>query len=337
MTDEIELLRIVSELIPEPTTEAWARATAAIAAAKEADLAHQDTERYTADRLVPTGLSRRTARRRGGAPRRTMAVASAALAAAAVAAAAVALPGTSHHSGVPGPGQSSGPPAVDTAYLVHRVDGALSAAEPAEIARMTVTTSTVLGTSTAEEWSYGKRWRVMFSRAGKPVFDVGVGSSSVLTMVFYSSQTWLRKRGQVSPAAPKQHGCERVTTALSMLFFPGMPGADASPATVVSLLRTAISCGTLTVAGHQRVDGIDAIKLTSSRRSPVAETIWVDPATYLPVRLVVCHTASAPVYQRTANISWLHPTARNKAELTVPIPAGFRQVRFGTAVIQGSR
>jgi hypothetical protein len=254
-----------------------------------------------------------------------------------VVAAAVALPGTGHHSGVPGPGQSSGPPAVDIAYLVHRVDGALSAAEPAEIARMTVATSTILGTSTAEEWSYGKRWRVVFSRAGKPVFDVGVGTRSVLTMVFYAERTWLRKRGQVVPTVPKQRGCERVTAALSMLFSPGMPGSDESPATVVGLLRVAISCGTLTVAGHQRVDGIDAIKLTSSRRSPVAETIWVNPATYLPVRLVVRHAAGAPVYQRTADISWLQPTKRNLAKLTVPIPAGFHRIQFDAGIIQGSR
>jgi hypothetical protein len=32
------------------------------------------------------------------------------------------------------------------------------------------------------------------------------------------------------------------------------------------------------------------------------------------------------VLQRTADITWLKPTAQNLDKLTVPIPAGFRQV-----------
>jgi hypothetical protein len=40
----------------------------------------------------------------------------------------------------------------------------------------------------------------------------------------------------------------------------------------------------------------------------------------------------APVLQLTADISWLPPTARNLAMLSVPIPAGFRQVPLIRAI-----
>jgi hypothetical protein len=105
-------------------------------------------------------------------------------------------------------------------------------------------------------------------------------------------------------------------------------------------LRAAISCGSLAVAGRQRVDGIEAIELTSPPGSLISETIWASPGTYLPVR-VVLRSASAhhrlivdgyPVLQMTADISWLPPTAQNLAKLTVPIPAGFRHVPLAEAV-----
>jgi hypothetical protein len=120
-----------------------------------------------------------------------------------------------------------------------------------------------------------------------------------------------------------------------MLFQPGLPGpgspAGLLPSTVARALRAAVSCGTLTVTGRQHEDGTAAIELTSTRNSPISETIWVSPGTYLPVRVVV----SAPGRQgpwQTADITWLPPTAQNLARLPVPIPAEFRQVPLAQAV-----
>jgi hypothetical protein len=130
------------------------------------------------------------------------------------------------------------------------------------------------------------------------------------------------------PPGPRQ-------PAVPLLFQFGLPGvgfaatslfASSPPATVARDLRTAISCGALTVAGRQRVDGIEAIELTSRRISLISETIWVTPGTYLPVRVVVRSAPGAPGLRQTADITWLRPTAVNLARLTVPIPAGFRQV-----------
>ena len=82
------------------------------------------------------------------------------------------------------------------------------------------------------------------------------------------------------------------------------------------------------MAGQQRIDGTETIELTSRPGSLVPETIWVSPDTYLPVRV----TGRVATLQRTADVTWLQPTAQNLAELTVPIPSGFRQVPLSQTV-----
>jgi hypothetical protein len=333
------------------------------------DLLREGMERFTRDLRAPAGLTRRVARRR----RRRLALRSgvaAALTAAAVALVAVVVPGARDDS------------ANATAYVVKRVDGALSAAEPGEIAQVTVTTRTAMpdgttATTTGEEWSYGDRWRAIAnSPAGRPVYDEGSSAASLYTLVSYLKRTWARQRelgrafalsptpGSLVPRpsgwpmypglpasfAPKGRqvpgpgSCEPVVAALPLLFVPGLPRAHlslsaSSPAAVARALRAAISCGTLkAVAGRQRVDGIEAIELTSPPDTP-SETIWVSPGTYLPVRVVVrsaFHHAfivnRQTVLQLTADITWLPPTAQNLGKLTVPIPAGFRHVPLDEAV-----
>jgi hypothetical protein len=275
--------------------------------------------------------SRPAASWRRPAPR-AVGVAAAALIAGAVALAAVVLPA--------GRGGTTGHPA---AYVVKRVDSALIAADPGTIAQMTVitrsgATSGALA-ATAEEWSYGDRWRaVTYSAAGRLRYDEGSGTASVYTVVSYQARTWARHRGLGRPVAlaPGPRGCGPVIAALPSLFQPGLPGvgpsAGSPPATVARALRAAVSCGTLTVAGRERVDGIEAIELTSSPDSPIPETIWASPGTYLPVRVVIRPAPGQPGLWQTADITWLAATVQNLARLTVPIPAGFRQVPLAQAV-----
>jgi hypothetical protein len=101
---------------------------------------------------------------------------------------------------------------------------------------------------------------------------------------------------------------------------------------VATALRTAVSCGSLTVDGRQTVDGTQTIELKSRTGSLIPETIWVSPSTYLPVRAVV-GSALLPGVRQTANFTWLPPTAQNLARLTVPVPAGFREVSLSDAVV----
>ena len=287
-----------------------------------------------------------TARARGPAASPRLALGSAAGAAAVVAAGAVALvvvvvPGFGHG----GTDRS----AVDTAYVVQRVDNALSAAGPGTIAQMSVTTHGGAASggpavaATAEEWSYGGRWRsVAYSSAGDPVYDEGFSSSSGYTVVSYQTRTWARQQGSGGPAAlaPGSRGCVPVIATRPLLLQPGLPGglpaaglpAGWQPSTVARDLRAAISCGTLVVAGRQRVDGIEAIELTSRPDSPISETLWVSPGTYLPVRAVIRPFPGQPGPWQTADITWLGPSAQNLARLSVPIPAGYRQVPLAQVV-----
>jgi hypothetical protein len=285
---------------------------------------------------APAGAREPAAARRRLALLPVAAVA-AVLTAGAVLLAAIGMPGT-RRGGTEGP-------AVNTAYVVKRVDSALDAAGPVAIAEMTITTSSAATAggqtlaTTAKEWSYGDQWRaVTYSAAGQLVYDEGSSSASVYTVVSYQARTWARQPRLGGPAAlaPGARGCGPLVAALPLPFQPGLPvpgvAASSLPATVARALRAAVSCGALTATGRQRVDGIEAIELTSRQDSVIPETIWVSPGTYLPLRVVIDPAPGQPGPRQTADITWLPPTAQNLNKLAVPIPAGFRQVPLAQAV-----
>ncbi len=89
--------------------------------------------------------------------------------------------------------------------------------------------------------------------------------------------------------------------------------------------------GTRPIAGHQRVDGVNALKLVAvdaTARTP--DTIWVNPATYLPVRwLQTMSFVAAPggrAWTSRTDYQWLKPTRASLAQLKVRIPVGFTRV-----------
>jgi hypothetical protein len=296
------------------------------------DLLREGMERYTADLRAPARLTYEvTRRRRRRLVKRSLTGGAAALAAGAAAAVLVVAPRV----------EGTGVPAVDAAYVVKNVSSALSTAAPGTIAQMTITTSGGTGRAVnAEEWSNGDEWRsVTYSAPGHPIYDEGYGTASGYTLVSYPTKTWARQAGLGRPAAiaapATKGGCGPAVRAFPVLFRLGLPATSTSasslPTTVATTLRTAVACGSLSVAGHQTVDGTDTIKLKSRPDSPIAETIWVDPRTYLPVRAVV-GSGYSPAVQQTADFTWLPPTAQNLAKLAVPVPAGFREVSLPMAV-----
>jgi hypothetical protein len=293
-------------------------------------------------RVGMPGSGRAAARPSGNAasPRRQVlrsaAAVAAALTAGAVVLEATLVPDVAHNG--------TDRPTADTAFLEKRISSALSAADRGEIAQMTVTTrdATTSGAqteaTTAEEWSDGDQWRIVTnSPAGHLLYDEGSRASSVYSLVSYLTRTWARQPGLGHPSARQSgsQGCASTAAALPSLFQPRLPGSgrsDHSLLTVVGDLRAAVSCGTLAGAGRQRVDGIEAIELTSRLNSMISETIWVSPNTYLPVRVVIRPAHGKPGPLQTADITWLRPTAQNLARMTVPIPAGFRRVSLAKAV-----
>jgi hypothetical protein len=301
------------------------------------DLLREGMERFTADLRAPAGLTGQIARRRRlRLALRSMTGGVAVLAASGAALAVLVLPSIN----------GADRAAVDAAYVVKNVSSALTTAAPGTIAQMTVTTTGgPNGTTTAEEWSNGQQWRsVTYSSSGHPVYDEGYGTKSGYTLVSYPTKTWARQAGLGLPYAPfstappsGKPGCGKALGAFPVLFRLGLPGTSTSvgslPATVADALRTAVSCGSLTVSGHQTVDGTDTIKLTSRPGSLISETIWVDPSTYLPVRAAVRSAAGYSPVQQTADFTWLQPTAQNQAKLTVPVPGGFRKVPLFQAIV----
>jgi hypothetical protein len=89
------------------------------------------------------------------------------------------------------------------------------------------------------------------------------------------------------------------------------------------------------------LDGVEAIKLTVDFKFAAPQVIWVNPRTFLPMQTVshphiyVAATGTGvadkplrlvPVREQRTQFTWLSPTAASLAQLTPPIPPGFRHV-----------
>ena len=103
-------------------------------------------------------------------------------------------------------------------------------------------------------------------------------------------------------------------------------------------IRAALSCGHYRIAGQQRLGAARAIKLVSVKPDgPYSETLWVSPATYLPMRLTwhwLDRRAAGPG-TLTGDFRWLRPTAANLGSLRVTAPHGFRQEHSGGLPVPG--
>jgi len=135
------------------------------------------------------------------------------------------------------------------------------------------------------------------------------------TTINYSDRTWSRGT-QLTGLASGSPGtaCELVKAMTDPLL------AGKVFFTSPSFIHGALACGGLSVTGRTRVDGAAAIKLTGTwrlARRPI--TLYVSPATYLPIRIVIGGLRQ--------DYRWLAPTAANLAMLKVRIPPGFRRVK----------
>jgi hypothetical protein len=277
---------------------------------------------------VPPGLARRAWRNRR---RRIMTRATAAAGtAAAVAVALVAAVGPT--------GASRDVGTHTTAYIVRHAESALGTAVAAnDIMYLRATDGT------ATRWFYlgpggsSNRYET-FSAPGQPGMDIGVAAtpaSRTITWVFYRTKTWWRMEQAATPAPrpAAQKSCSaQIPVSLDVY---------ESPAVLVANIREALACGQLTNEGTQYVDGAAAIKLVSvhtiqapmrARATTVTVTtsLWVNPASYLPVRWAqdgkITGRKGMVVPSIDENVEWLSPASANLAQLTVPIPPGFTQV-----------
>jgi hypothetical protein len=285
----------------------------------------------TAGARVPPGLARRAWRNRR---RRITTRAATAAGTAAVVAAAVAAAGTA--------GASRDTGTHTTAYVVRHAESALSEAVTANDIMYLRDTD-----GTQETWfssgPAGPASRTeIFSAPGQLIYDIGTNATTdTLTGVSYGTKTWERfdVRGYPGPPrpAPPPTSCGQVGQPASLTFVMFF-----TPATLAAGIREALACGQYSNEGTQYVDGVDAIKLVSvlswhwqAETFTITTTLWVDPASYLPVRWTQSlwrqsmKTTGHEVHSLGYDIQWLPPTSANLAQLTVPIPAGFRQASPG--------
>jgi hypothetical protein len=138
------------------------------------------------------------------------------------------------------------------------------------------------------------------------------------TTVNYSDRTWSRGT-QLTGLASASPGtaCELVKGMTDPLL------AGEVFFTSPSFIHAALVCGGLSVTGRMHVDGGTAIKLTGIQRlAKLPITLYVSPATYLPIRIVIGGLRQ--------DYQWLAPTAANLAMLKVNIPPRFRRVSNAT-------
>jgi hypothetical protein len=311
------------------------------------ELLRDGMERFTAGVQAPAGLAHRASRLR----RQRMAVrAAVACGTAAVTATAVVAVAAGAGSGPAqaGPGKAE---ARTTAYVISRVENALAGQHLVLRGR---TSGGDWGP--ASSWAYGPQNRFeeltgsdcghalpngnCTHRGGsEPYVAAGnalIGGKLTGVYVTYYNRKWsLLPEGSIPASA-----CSR-TGALEM----GGPPIPTSnwPA----FIHATLACGAATVTGHVQIDGMETLRITGS---PITErlkanyakvihekwlssrwTLYVDPKTYLPVRLSSSgrtYGGPAPSTYSTSvtDMQWLPPNAANIARTLVTIPAGFHQV-----------
>ena len=106
----------------------------------------------------------------------------------------------------------------------------------------------------------------------------------------------------------------------------------------------ALTCGLFYLAGRQQVDGVTVMTLISKPQPGLARMeLWIDPATYLPVRFDVTfpdgHGAQSLLRY---DFRWLPPTKANLAALhaairRAKIPASFRKLPANYLPLAGGK
>jgi hypothetical protein len=295
------------------------------------ELVRDSMEWITADVELPVGLAGRARRRHR---RRRLAQFAAVAVGAAGAAAVTALLVTGPVAGAPGPASSrSGDQA--TADVIHRVDSALGSGNLVmwdsvslrnEFAYMDARRSYQTVT-----WSYRADTSTRtFGTGGQLQADEGtalVNGTFRLVQVDYVRHDW-----QLLPPGPASTPARPCTLA-------GFLAAGNDPTTNwPSLIQQELACGSYRVTGHAFVDGVRTIKITGSATIKVpsdqlrlVNTIFVNPATYLPVQISqyaksVAHP-SEPSFPLSTEFQWLPATAASIRQTLVTIPPGYPQVQ----------
>lgn len=310
------------------------------------ELLRDGMERFTEGVRAPAWLAAEAGRRH----RRRVAVrVSAACGGVAAVAAAAALMVSLPAGGAPASARTAGTQARTVAYVITRVKQALAGERQVFYGRTTSTYGPSL------TWSYGKsnRWEELTGASCGHVLPNGActhrgGSERYLAQGIARVQgrltgvyiTYFDRKWSLSPETGTASACS--TSARLAMGGPPIVTDHWS-----SFINATLACGAASVAGHVRIDGQETTKITGApatvRLRPgyakavgekwarVEWTLYVNPTTYLPVRIVGSTATYGGPRASTKDVSvtdvrWLKPTTANIAKATLTIPPGFRQV-----------
>jgi hypothetical protein len=190
------------------------------------------------------------------------------------------------------------------------------------------------------EWDFPPKLR------GQP--DTASGTALVGGKLTSAYVTYYNREFSLSgpPVSPPGSACS-TTVALSM-GGPLIPNSHWS-----DFINATLACGAATVTGHVRIDGMETTKITGkpvtvrlskgygktvgAKWARARWTLYVNPTTYLPVRMygsteTFGGAARSSLSSSVTDVQWLPPTAANIAKALVTIPAGFRQVSWDAQV-----
>jgi hypothetical protein len=311
------------------------------------DLLRDGMERFTTEVHAPVGLAGRAGRLHRQRRRRLAARATVACGAAAAIAAGVTFAAT---DGSAGSGGSGAAQARTAAYVTKRVENALAGENLVFVGR---SNSKTMGDYVT--WGYGprNRWEAFSGSAcghvlangactnhggSKPVW--AQGTALVGGKLVYAYVTYFDRRYSLSQLRPQQASACSTTAALSM-------SAPVIPTTHwTSYIDATLACGAATVTGHVTINGVETTKITGkpvtvklsagyakvvhAKFATARWTLYVDSATYLPVRMVgstQTYGGSAGSFTSSGvtNVQWLPATPANAAKALVTIPPGFHR------------
>lgn len=318
-----------------------------------ADLLRDGMKQFTTGVSAPDGLARTVIRMH----RRRVAVRAGAVGGgvAVAAVAAVLLTGVSGAAGRSAPTAGSPTQARDIAYMTRRIESAVSSQNLVAVER-----SSMAG-SPSVTWTYGTNynWVQYWPTAdyrdrivnGKhlwdfPPADRGKPFSATGTTLIDGKPNWAYvtyndHRYSVSPITQWSFLPTSACSTTARLEMGGLPVPGVSWS---QFLNNTMRCGTASVTGHLRINGAETTEITGKpvtvRLSPgyakavsekwatVRWTMYVNPVTYLPVRMygstdTYGGKAGDQVSSGVTNVQWLPATPANIARALVTIPHGF--------------
>ena len=310
------------------------------------DLLRESMQRFTEGVRAPAGLAYRASRlrRRRWIFRGTLAGVAAVTAAAAAAVVVTAA------STVVQPGSSLAQ-ARAAAFVVSRVKHALAAEH-----RVFVGSTMSTGDQPSVTWAHGAHNRFEeftgtqcgqvnssgdCSHQGGSVRYLADGTALVNGKLTGAYVTYFDHKYSLSPVYRlPPSACGRAAV--------GMGGPPVPTPHWSSFIRLTLDCGAAKVTGHVRINGQETIRITGKpitvrlsrgegnavheRYARALWTLYVNPSTYLPVRMIGStetfggsggHTR----FESVTNVRWLPPTPANVARALVTIPPGYHQVR----------